>query len=144
MNITLTHRELKELLNIVEEMNPPDTMMIAAGTVSITVDNSSGIGSILKATVPVKQGDRWGEWTTTISDESSWWDWMETKKRTLVKTVIYRIWVIATTYVMLLITGKSLDEALIPTIIINCVWMTSYYLYDRLWNRIDWGRNDAI
>jgi hypothetical protein len=72
MNITLTHRELKELLNIVEEMNPPDTMMLAAGRVTITVDNSSGIGSILKASVPVKQGDRWGEWTTTISDESSW------------------------------------------------------------------------
>ena len=72
MNITLTHRELKELLNIVEEMNPPDTMMLAAGRVTITVDNSSGIGSILKATVPVKQGDRWGEWTTTITDESSW------------------------------------------------------------------------
>ena len=72
MNITLTHRELKELLNIVEEMNPPDTMMLASGRVTITVDNSSGIGSILKATVPVKQGDRWGEWTTTITDESSW------------------------------------------------------------------------
>jgi hypothetical protein len=72
MNITLTHRELKELLNIVETMNPPDTMMLAAGRVTITVDNSSGIGSILKATVPVKQGDRWGEWTTTITDESSW------------------------------------------------------------------------
>jgi hypothetical protein len=72
MNITLTHKELLELLNIVEEMNPPDTMMLAAGRVTITVDNSSGIGSILKATVPVKQGDRWGEWTTTISDESSW------------------------------------------------------------------------
>jgi hypothetical protein len=72
MNITLTHKELLELLNIVETMNPPDTMMLAAGTVTITVDNSSGIGSILKATVPVKQGDRWGEWTTIISDESSW------------------------------------------------------------------------
>lgn len=72
MNITLTHRELLELLNIVETMNPPDTTMLAAGRVTITVDNSSGIGSILKASVPVKQGDRWGEWTTTITDESSW------------------------------------------------------------------------
>lgn len=70
--LTLTHRELKELLNIVETMNPPDTTMLQAGTVSITMDNSSGIGSILKATVPVKQGDRWGEWTTIISDESNW------------------------------------------------------------------------
>jgi uncharacterized membrane protein len=44
--------------------------------------------------------------------------------------------------VMLLITGQSLTQALIPTIIINCVWMTSYYLYDRLWANIKWGLKD--
>ena len=66
----------------------------------------------------------------------------ETRRRTLVKTIIYRIWVICSTYVMLLITGQSLTQALIPTIIINCVWMTSYYLYDRLWARIQWGLKD--
>jgi uncharacterized membrane protein len=63
----------------------------------------------------------------------------ETRRRTLVKTIIYRIWVICSTYAMLLITGQSLTQALIPTIVINCVWMTSYYLYDRLWANIQWG-----
>jgi hypothetical protein len=70
--ITLHHRELKELLELVETMNPPDTLLLGSGTVSITVDNSSGIGSIVKATIPVKQGERWGDWTTTITNESSW------------------------------------------------------------------------
>ena len=70
--ITLNHKELKQLLEIVETMNPPNTMMLAAGTIRVSVDNSSGIGSIVKATIPVKQGDRWGEWTTNITDESSW------------------------------------------------------------------------
>jgi uncharacterized membrane protein len=65
---------------------------------------------------------------------------METKTRTLVKTVIYRIWVLLSTYVMLLITGQGMSDAIIPTILINCVWMTSYYLYDRLWSHIEWGR----
>jgi uncharacterized membrane protein len=65
---------------------------------------------------------------------------METKKRTLVKTVIYRIWVLLSTYIMLLITGQSMSDAIIPTIIINCVWMTSYYFYDRIWSHIQWGR----
>jgi uncharacterized membrane protein len=65
---------------------------------------------------------------------------METRTRTLVKTLIYRCWVILSTYVMLLVTGQSMTEALVPTIIINCVWMTSYYLYDRLWTHIRWGR----
>ena len=70
--ITLSHNELVELIDIVETMNPPDSMMIQAGRITISLDNSSGIGSILKATVPVRVGDRWGDWTTTISDESSW------------------------------------------------------------------------
>jgi len=68
---------------------------------------------------------------------------METRTRTLVKTVVYRIWVIASTYVMLVVTGQSLTQALVPTIIINMVWMTSYYLYDRLWSGIAWGRVDS-
>lgn len=70
--ITLSHRELVDLLEIVETINPPDSLMLAAGTIKVSLDNSSGIGSILKATIPVKVGDRWGEWTTTITDESSW------------------------------------------------------------------------
>ena len=70
--ITLHHRELKQLLELVEELNPPDTLLLASGTVKISVDSSSGIGSIVKATIPIAQGDRWGEWTTVITDESSW------------------------------------------------------------------------
>ena len=64
----------------------------------------------------------------------------ETRTRSLVKTVIYRVWVLCTTYAMLVITGQSLDSALLPTIVINLIWMTSFYLYDRLWARISWGR----
>ena len=70
--IRLSHRELIDLLEIVETINPPDSLMLAAGTIKVSLDNSSGIGSILKATVPVRVGDRWGEWTTTITDESYW------------------------------------------------------------------------
>lgn len=62
-----------------------------------------------------------------------------TKKRTLVKTLVYRCWVVLSTYVMLLITGQDYDTAILPAIIINLVWTTSYYWYDRLWSRIKWG-----
>jgi hypothetical protein len=72
MEITLNHRELKELLEIVETMNPPDTLLLASGTIRITVESIGGIGSIVKASVPVQQGERWGDWTTTISDERDW------------------------------------------------------------------------
>ena len=65
---------------------------------------------------------------------------METQRRTIVKTLIYRCWVLLSTYTLLVLTGQSLDTALIPTIVINCVWMISYYCYERLWTRIQWGR----
>ena len=64
----------------------------------------------------------------------------ESRRRSLVKTVIYRIWVLITTYVLLLATGQNLESAVIPTLIINTVWMTSFYVYDRIWARISWGR----
>lgn len=67
---------------------------------------------------------------------------METKTRTLVKTLIYRCWVLLSTYILLLINGQSFSEALVPTIVINCIWMTSYYFYDRLWAHIEWGKGD--
>lgn len=70
--IILSHRELKQLIQLVEELNPPDSMMLQAGTVKVSLDSSSGIGSTLKATIPIKQGDCWGDWTTTITDESQW------------------------------------------------------------------------
>lgn len=70
--ISLTHRELIEILELVENLNPPETMRLAAGRVTITTDDSSGIGTVVKATIPIQQGDRWGDFTTTITDESSW------------------------------------------------------------------------
>jgi uncharacterized membrane protein len=64
----------------------------------------------------------------------------DTRKRTLVKTLIYRCWVILSTYTMLLITGQTVSQAILPAIIINLVWTCSYYIYDRIWANIAWGR----
>ena len=72
IELHLNHRELIELLNIVETMNPPDTLQLGSGTVKINVQPVGGLGSILTASVPVKVGERWGDWTTTITDERHW------------------------------------------------------------------------
>ena len=56
--------------------------------------------------------------------------------------MIYRCWVILSTYVMLLITGQDYDSAILPAIILNVVRTCSYYVYDRLWLRIRWGLED--
>jgi len=44
---------------------------------------------------------------------------------------------------MLLLTGQGYDTAIMPAIIINLVWTTSYYFYDRLWSKITWGLADS-
>ena len=65
----------------------------------------------------------------------------ESHKRTLVKTVIHRIWILITTYVLLRLNGDSWNDAVMPTILINLFWTGSYYMYERIWNNIEWGKN---
>jgi uncharacterized membrane protein len=65
----------------------------------------------------------------------------ETKTRSFVKAIVYRVWVLFSTYVMLLITGQTMETAVVPTIVINVIWTVSYYLYDRLWSHINWGKS---
>ena len=62
-----------------------------------------------------------------------------THLRTLVKTIIYRCWVLVSTWCMLVITGQTYTDAVVPAIVMNVIWTGSYYLYDRLWMRIPWG-----
>ena len=65
---------------------------------------------------------------------------METKKRTLVKALIYRAWILITTYIMFLISGHSFSNAIIPTLGINTFWMVGYIAYERVWQKISWGK----
>ena len=62
-----------------------------------------------------------------------------TTKRTIAKTLIYRVWVLITSYFMFVITGQGFSQALKPTIIINVIWMVGYYFYERIWININWG-----
>ena len=66
---------------------------------------------------------------------------MDTKKRTLVKAIIYRVWILLTTYIMFLITGKSFVDAVWPTLGINGFWMVGYIIYERIWQKIRWGKH---
>lgn len=62
-----------------------------------------------------------------------------TQKRTFVKALIYRIWIFTATYILLIITGHTWNDAILPTISINFLLTFTYYGYDRLWQKIDWG-----
>lgn len=65
---------------------------------------------------------------------------METSKRTLVKTILWRITVATVSFIITyLITGDAeLAGLLIASkALINTIW---YYTYERIWNRISWGK----
>jgi hypothetical protein len=67
------HRDdLEEILNIVDQLNPSNDTRLAAGMVTITCDNSSGIGSVIEMEVPVDINGLYGTFKKTIVDESNW------------------------------------------------------------------------
>jgi hypothetical protein len=70
MNLSID--ELETILAIINELNPANPAILGAGHATIMHDNSSGIGAIVKVSVPMKCGNFYGEFTTTITDEENW------------------------------------------------------------------------
>jgi hypothetical protein len=64
----------------------------------------------------------------------------ETRLRTVVKSALYRLFVLFTTVCLMWWEGKTIAESWTSILVINIVWTFSYYTYDRLWNMISWGR----
>ena len=65
----------------------------------------------------------------------------ETHLRTIVKAAIYRVMSIATTVIMTLLFGGSIEQAWSMGLIVLIIGSTHYYLYDRLWLYIPWRRS---
>ena len=63
----------------------------------------------------------------------------ESRTRTLVKTVIYRLYCLFLTFVVLLMLGQPLEKALDSSILLNVLFLISYYINDRIWLKIKWG-----
>ncbi len=73
----------------------------------------------------------------------------EQKKRSLIKTVLWRIIGIAWTwmgaYLIIFFLPENLKKAsIIATAIViyhHSTRMVMYYFYERIWNNIEWGKN---
>lgn len=67
---------------------------------------------------------------------------MESHKRTLVKTITFRILASATTMlIVFLFTGKWLLSAGIG--VVDFVFkLVIYYAHERVWEHVDWGRTN--
>jgi hypothetical protein len=64
----------------------------------------------------------------------------ETRKRTILKAIIYRVWILTTTFILFLISGHSVINSILPTLGINIFWMCGYIAYERIWQKIEWGK----
>ncbi len=64
----------------------------------------------------------------------------ETRARSLAKTLIWRVVATLITWLTLYYYTGRLGESTKITLVAAGVAMVSYYLYERIWNSIGWGR----
>jgi len=64
----------------------------------------------------------------------------ESSIRSVIKTISWRVWATLTTVVLVLLFTKKIDIALTVGIIEVFLKMIFYYLHERIWDRIDYGR----
>ena len=65
----------------------------------------------------------------------------ESRLRSLVKALVYRIISIAGTGVLTWVITKDIRETVSITLVIQVFLIVLYYSYERMWDRINWGRS---
>jgi len=64
-------------------------------------------------------------------------------KRTLVKTLTWRVIAFLTTIVIVYIYSRDVKESLVVGVTANLLKMIFYYVHERVWNRLEFGRIKA-
>lgn len=64
------------------------------------------------------------------------------KSRSFVKSLTWRMVAIVTTFICIFLVTKEVKIAGIGTAITNIVNFIFYYMHERIWNKIQWGRNE--
>jgi uncharacterized membrane protein len=64
----------------------------------------------------------------------------ETKTRTIVKTILWRIVATLITWGTIYAYTGELNESIKITIVAALIGMTAYYIYERVWNKVQWGK----
>jgi len=68
----------------------------------------------------------------------------ESRLRSLVKSLTYRILSITGTGILSWVITKDIKETISITITIQVFLIILYYSYERIWNKINWGRKIRI
>lgn len=64
---------------------------------------------------------------------------IQRRRRALVKTLLYRVLMVGITVVVAFAVTDDVAAALNIGIVANLVKTATYYGYERLWDRVDWG-----
>lgn len=65
---------------------------------------------------------------------------MVSKSRSLIKSLTWRVVAIITTFVSIYIITGKIDFALQGTVLTNTINFILYYVHERGWDKISWGR----
>lgn len=65
---------------------------------------------------------------------------MDTQIRSIVKSIIWRILAFLTTMIVVYIYSKDLKATFTIGIGANLIKMAIYYIHERIWERISWGK----
>ena len=66
----------------------------------------------------------------------------ETQTRTITKTILWRIVATLITWETIYFYTGELTESVKITIVAALIGMTAYYIYERIWNKIQWGKGN--
>jgi uncharacterized membrane protein len=64
---------------------------------------------------------------------------LQARRRAIVKTLCYRLFMLAITVTIAFVVVGDLGDALNIGLAANVLKTGTYYLYERLWDRIAWG-----
>ncbi len=66
----------------------------------------------------------------------------ETRKRSIAKSIVWRIICILVSIVVSYLLTSRWDIAIAIGSIYNIITMVLYYFHERMWNSIKWGKQD--
>lgn len=64
---------------------------------------------------------------------------VQSQKRIFIKTIIYRILGILITFIGGYLFTKNYKNAFLITMLIEITQMTVYFIYEQVWNKVEWG-----
>jgi adenylylsulfate kinase len=65
---------------------------------------------------------------------------MESRRRSIVKAITWRVWAILVLAVISYLLTYNVAKSLGITVIFNAIQTVVYFVHERFWNRIHWGR----